>query len=86
MRRENTRRSFLSGKPYPRKMLIRFALENGKIVVDEKNAILSRGAYLLLEEIPLALAKNSFAKAFKKNLTNEEEEAIKNYYDKRKKA
>jgi len=78
--------SFGSLKRYPRSALIRFVVREGRLQVDEKQILPGRGAYLLLEEIPTALQKKAFCKAFKRSLSQEEEEAIKDFYERHVKA
>jgi predicted RNA-binding protein YlxR (DUF448 family) len=86
MRKIPSRMSFCSLKRYPRSALLRFVVNEGKIQVDEKQILPGRGAYLLLEEIPAALQKKAFNKALKRSLSKEEEEAIKDFYERHVKA
>jgi predicted RNA-binding protein YlxR (DUF448 family) len=54
----------------------------GKIQLDKTGTLPGRGAYLLKkDEVLLALTKHAFNRAFHKDVTPEEEEAIKKAYE-----
>jgi predicted RNA-binding protein YlxR (DUF448 family) len=86
MRSISSRMSFCSLKRFPKASLLRFVQVDSRVVYDEKQNLKGRGAYLLAEEIPLALKKNAFAKVFKKSLSKEEMEAIQEVYERYRKA
>jgi predicted RNA-binding protein YlxR (DUF448 family) len=82
MRRVNERSSVLSKKKYPRSSLLRFVRIDGKIVEDPTNRLGGRGAYLLKEEVGVALESRAFEKTFKVALSEQEREEIKNRHGK----
>jgi len=64
MRKENLRKDIVSSKGYPKKVLFRFALKDGYLVLDTKNVYPGRGVYLLkdLKSIETVQKKNLLAR------------------------
>ena len=81
MQRLNERTSFYSRKRFSKAEGVRFVLRNGKVVLDPDNALLGRGAYLRKDEVLKALREHAFNRVFRKELSAEEEEAIKKAYE-----
>jgi predicted RNA-binding protein YlxR (DUF448 family) len=81
MKRVNERMSFYSRETFPKAEGVRFVQVAGKIQLDKTGTLLGRGAYLKKDEVLLALTKHAFNRAFHKDVTTEEEEAIKKAYE-----
>ena len=79
MKRENPRLDVASRKPYPKNELLRIAMVQGVVTPDLAGNLPGRGIYLHKDESSLdsALKKKAFERAFRRPLTPEEIEAIK---------
>jgi predicted RNA-binding protein YlxR (DUF448 family) len=81
MQHLNERTSFYSHQRFPRQNGLRFVRKEGKVVLDSTGTLPGRGAYLLKEEVPLALEEHAFSRAFHCAVSPLEEEEIKKAYE-----
>lgn len=81
MKRVNERTSFYSRKRFPKAEGVRFVLVADQVILDREGTRLGRGAYLQKDEVLSALKDHAFNRAFHKELSKEEEVAIKKAYE-----
>ena len=76
----NTRECIACKNKSDKSSLLRFTTINGKVVVDKENNLQGRGVYVCAkaECIETMLKKKSLNRAFRRNLTDEEINEIKN--------
>ena len=76
----NTRECTVCKQKKDKHSLIRFTTKDGKIVVDKENNMQGRGVYVCACDdcIETMIKKKALNRAFRKNLTDEEINEIKN--------
>ncbi len=76
----NTRQCIACKNKIDKSSLIRFTIVNGKVVVDKEGKMQGRAVYVCADDkcIEEMLKKKALNRAFRKNLTDEEINEIKN--------